>query len=206
MRTRSFRPPPLKLHLDTKMPVHSPITSHFQGRFTTQVRRVLPVYLLLLFLFLFFANSHFFTAPIRAAHKYKRELRYQQPLQSSTSVIPRKIWQTWKIDPLLFGITETARAMTWVKQNPQMRYEVITDASDLTYVEQHFGPDGFNRPDIVEFYRRVNLRIIKAGVRASEVRSRNAGERKRLRRSTSVSLSETTSGLRKIRRRLLRLW
>ncbi|KHN93948.1 initiation-specific alpha-1,6-mannosyltransferase [Metarhizium album ARSEF 1941] len=78
------------------------------------------------------------------------------------STFPQKIWQTWKIDPLLFGITETARAMTWVKQNPQMRYEVITDASDLTYVEQHFGPDGLDRPDIVDFYRRVNLRIVKA--------------------------------------------
>jgi mannosyltransferase OCH1-like enzyme len=75
---------------------------------------------------------------------------------------PQKIWQTWKIDPLLFGITETARAMTWMKQNPHMRYEVITDGSDMTYVEQHFGPTGFNRPDIVEFYRNVNLRIIKA--------------------------------------------
>lgn len=84
------------------------------------------------------------------------------PAKLPGSTFPQKIWQTWKIDPLLFGITETARAMTWIKQNPHMRYEVITDASDLTYVEQHFGPDGFNRPDIVDFYRQVNLRIIKA--------------------------------------------
>ncbi|KAK2599094.1 hypothetical protein QQS21_005435 [Conoideocrella luteorostrata] len=78
------------------------------------------------------------------------------------STFPQKIWQTWKIDPLLFGIQETARAMTWISQNPHMRYEVITDANDMTYVEQYFGPGGFNRPDIVEFYRDVNLRIIKA--------------------------------------------
>ncbi|KAG5988919.1 hypothetical protein E4U43_004609 [Claviceps pusilla] len=75
---------------------------------------------------------------------------------------PQKLWQTWKIDPLLFGITETSRAMTWIAQNPQMRYEVITDNSDVTYVEQHFGPAGLNRPDIVDFYQSVNLRIIKA--------------------------------------------
>ncbi|OAA34238.1 initiation-specific alpha-1,6-mannosyltransferase [Metarhizium rileyi] len=84
------------------------------------------------------------------------------PLKLAGSTFPQKIWQTWKIDPLFFGITETARAMTWIQQNPHMRYEVITDASDMTYVEQHFGPDGFNRPDIVEFYRHVSLRIIKA--------------------------------------------
>lgn len=43
-----------------------------------------------------------------------------------------------------------------------MRYEVITDASDMTYIEQHFGLDGFNRPDIIDFYRSINLPIIKA--------------------------------------------
>lgn len=52
--------------------------------------------------------------------------------------------------------------MTWIAQNPQMRYEVITDNSDVTYVEQHFGPAGLNRPDIVDFYHSVKLRIIKA--------------------------------------------
>jgi mannosyltransferase OCH1-like enzyme len=52
--------------------------------------------------------------------------------------------------------------MTWVQQNPHMRYEVITDDNDMTYVEEHYGPKGFNRPDIVEFYRNVNIRIIKA--------------------------------------------
>src|SRR5699024_237919 len=46
--------------------------------------------------------------------------------------------------------------------NPQMRYEVITDSNEMTYVEEHFGPDGVNRPDIVEFYRNVKLPIIKA--------------------------------------------
>ncbi len=43
-----------------------------------------------------------------------------------------------------------------------MRYEVLTDANEMSYVEQHFGPTGINRPDIVDFYQSVNLTIVKA--------------------------------------------
>ncbi|KAA8629215.1 hypothetical protein SMACR_03722 [Sordaria macrospora] len=32
----------------------------------------------------------------------------------------------------------------------------------MQYVEWHFGPDGFNRPDIVNFYRSVKAAIVKA--------------------------------------------
>ncbi len=84
-----------------------------------------------------------------------------RPRQPGDS-FPQKIWQTWKTDPTLFGIKETSRAMTWLQKNPAMRYEVITDGNDMTYVEAFFGPHGFNRPDIVEFYRSMNIQIIKA--------------------------------------------
>jgi len=43
-----------------------------------------------------------------------------------------------------------------------MRYEVLTDANEMAFVEEHFGPNGLNRPDIVKFYRSINLHIIKA--------------------------------------------
>ncbi|KAL5393513.1 hypothetical protein DPSP01_000329 [Paraphaeosphaeria sporulosa] len=162
MRTGTFRPPPLKLHLDTKMPVHSPIASHFRSRLTTQVRRVLPAYLALLFIVLFFANAHFFTAPIRAAHKYRRELKYQQPLQVSTTTIPKKIWQTWKQGPLTFEQRDSDTAKTWPAKNPNYRYEVLTDDNALEYVEEHYGVNGFNRPDIIDLYRELNITIIRA--------------------------------------------
>ncbi|OAQ71980.1 glycosyltransferase family 32 [Pochonia chlamydosporia 170] len=125
-----------------------------------KIRKCLPIYLGCIFFLIILLNLDvlfLFPSPVSMLAKSEAP---RKKLPGST--FPQKVWQTWKIDPLLFGITETARAMTWVKQNPQMRYEVITDASDMTYVEQHFGPDGFNRPDIVEFYRNVNLRIIKA--------------------------------------------
>ncbi|KAH8726385.1 alpha-1,6-mannosyltransferase Och1 [Phaeosphaeriaceae sp. PMI808] len=145
------------------MPPHSPIATHFQGRFTSQVRRVLPAYLAVLFVLLFFANTHFFTTPIRAAHRYRRELRYQQqPLQETTSVIPRKIWQTWKVGPLGFEQRDSDSAKTWPATNPTYRYEVLTDDNALQYLEWHYGVHGLNRPDFVDLYRELNITIIKA--------------------------------------------
>ena len=75
---------------------------------------------------------------------------------------PQKIWQVWKVDPLDFEERDAVNSRTWVNKNPSMRYEVLTDSNDMTYVEEHFGPNGLNRPDIVNFYRAVNLPIIKA--------------------------------------------
>ncbi|TWU70744.1 hypothetical protein ED733_000346 [Metarhizium rileyi] len=125
-----------------------------------KIRKCLAIYLGCIFIFYVLLNCNvlsFFPNPSSIMSSPE-----PPPLKLAGRTFPQKIWQTWKIDPLFFGITETARAMTWIQQNPHMRYEVITDASDMTYVEQHFGPDGFNRPDIVEFYRHVSLRIIKA--------------------------------------------
>lgn len=162
MRTRASRPPPLRLHLDTKMPTHSPLASHFRSRLTTQVRRVLPVYVLLVVVFLIVVNSHFITAPIRKAHRYRRELKYQKPLQGTTSVIPRKIWQTWKTGPLNFDQRDSTSAKSWPEKNPSYRYEVLTDDNALDYVKWHYGPYGFNRPDIIKLYEELNVTIIKA--------------------------------------------
>ncbi|KAI8938454.1 hypothetical protein NX059_004347 [Plenodomus lindquistii] len=144
------------------MPPHSPLTSHFSGKLTSQVRRILPAYLAFIFLFLFFTNAHFFTTPIRAAHKYRRELKYQQPLQASTTVIPRKVWQTWKVGSVFFDQRDSDSAKTWLAKNPGHRYEVLTDENSGQYLEWHYGPNGFNRPEIVELYRELNITIIKA--------------------------------------------
>jgi mannosyltransferase OCH1-like enzyme len=160
MRSRS-RPPPI-LILDTKMPPHSPISTHFRGKLTCQVRRVLPVYLAVLFVLVFFANTHFFTTPIRAAHKYRRELRYQQPIQLPTTTIPKKIWQTWKVGPLGFEQGHSDTAKTWPAKNPNYRYEVLTDDNALEYLDWHYGAKGLNRQDLIELYREIDITIIKA--------------------------------------------
>ena len=79
-----------------------------------------------------------------------------------TPYFPRKVWQTWKVDPLGFEEKDSTVARTWTHKNPTFRYEVLTDQNDLAYVETHFGPHGFNRPDIVYVYRELTARIIKA--------------------------------------------
>ncbi|RAH76240.1 hypothetical protein BO86DRAFT_393582 [Aspergillus japonicus CBS 114.51] len=75
---------------------------------------------------------------------------------------PRKIWQSWKVNPLAFEPRDLLVARSWPEKNPRHRYEVLTDENDLYYVETHYGPEGLNRPDIVEVYRSLNARIIKA--------------------------------------------
>ncbi|KAL8243948.1 hypothetical protein R6Q59_010206 [Mikania micrantha] len=92
--------------------------------------------------------------------EYSGELSYASSLASGQ--FPKKIWQTWKVDPLDFEERDLSAARTWVQKNPGHRYEVLTDQNDLYYVETHFGPGGLNRPDIVHTYKSLTAKIIKA--------------------------------------------
>ncbi|KAL2869153.1 glycosyltransferase family 32 protein [Aspergillus lucknowensis] len=88
-----------------------------------------------------------------------------QPRQGNNAkwpLFPKKIWQLWKTDPLAFEERDLRMARSWTSKNPAYRYEVLTDQHDIHYVETHFGPQGFNRPDIIEVYSALNARIIKA--------------------------------------------
>lgn len=76
---------------------------------------------------------------------------------------PKKIWQSWKVDALRFEDRDTERAVSWTTRNLAHRYEVLTDDSAMTYVEQFYGPHGLNRPDIVYTYQSLNsIRIIQS--------------------------------------------
>jgi mannosyltransferase OCH1-like enzyme len=164
MRPLSSRilPPKLQLDMTSGVKMNSPISSPFQGRLTSQVRRVLPAYIVLIVLVIFFINADFFTAPIRAHQRHRREARYRTLPETKGTVIPPKIWQTWKTGPLSFAERDLAVARTWPEKNPGHRYEVLTDNNDIAYVEWHYGPHGFNRPDIVELYRSIGITIVKA--------------------------------------------
>lgn len=74
---------------------------------------------------------------------------------------PRKIWQSWKVDPTRFETRDVERARTWTLKNPGHRYEVLTDDNADYYVEHHYGPLGLNRPDIISVYKSLNAKIIK---------------------------------------------
>ena len=131
-----------------------PALPALEGRFPKQFKRVLFVCLGLLACFLFLSSAASFRG------EFGVELSYHASLE--TGGFPRKIWQTWKVDPLDFEDRDLTTARTWVAKNPGHRYEVLTDQNDLYYVETHFGPSGLNRPDIVYTYRSLTARIVKA--------------------------------------------
>lgn len=116
--------------------------------FPKQLQRTLPALLALLVLVYFFSGQ---------SHGISNSLFHSMPEK-----FPRKIWQTWKVDPLKFEERDHNVAQSWIAKNPDYRYEVLTDQNDMAYVETHFGPDGLNRPDIVYVYRELTARIIKA--------------------------------------------
>ncbi|KAK4629117.1 Initiation-specific alpha-1,6-mannosyltransferase [Fulvia fulva] len=117
-----------------------------------QLQRVLlPACAALLFLFFVTAGNW------SSATEGVKKVLHKRPAH-----FPRKIWQTWKVDPMRFEERDHNTAQTWIIKNPDYRYEVLTDQNDLAYVETHFGPEGLNRPDIVFMYRELTARIIKA--------------------------------------------
>lgn len=127
------------------------------------MRRALPVYVAITLIIFFISYADSLGSSLKHATVFKRDLSYQSVL-STGSHFPRKIWQTWKIGPLGFEERDLTTARTWTEKNPGYRYEVLTDYNDQQYVEWHYGPSGFNRPDIVEMYRTINATIIKADV------------------------------------------
>lgn len=87
----------------------------------------------------------------------------QTPLSTTyRTKFPKKFWQIWKVDPLHFDERDLGRAQTWAKLNPSYRYEVLTDANDLEWVEHYYGPHGVNRPDVVYVYKTLGAKIVKA--------------------------------------------
>ncbi|KAM7210745.1 hypothetical protein V8F06_013874 [Rhypophila decipiens] len=145
-------------------PTLAATTTAFRNRLPTQFRRVLPLYIAAVVIFVFLFNLTLFRSSISStstsfAPSYPKEISVPKAVRAD---FPKKIWQTWKVNPLAFEPRDLNTAKTWVNLNPEYRYEVLTDSNDMYYVEYHFGPEGFNRPDIVEFYRSVKAAIVKA--------------------------------------------
>ncbi|KAI9904202.1 hypothetical protein N3K66_000731 [Trichothecium roseum] len=134
----------------------------FRNRVPNQARRCIPLYLGFVLIMTLILNADVLSAVPSPFGAFTRIERVPAPPRLPGSTFPPKIWQTWKIDPLMFGIKDTVVAKSWLDKNPYLRYEVITDANEMSYVEQHFGPGGLDRPDIVGFYRSLRLPIIKA--------------------------------------------
>lgn len=156
-------------------------TNKLRNRLPTQLRRTLPLVVVwVLAMILVLGGGGISKIPLApglsTAGAVLRRDQAQTPLSLPAVAVPtnadgepthvpgfpKKIWQTWKVDPLHFDARDSATAKSWTLMNPGFRYEVLTDANDLSYVKHAFGPDGFNRPDIVDMYARINATIIKA--------------------------------------------
>ncbi|KAE8448917.1 hypothetical protein EG329_008713 [Mollisiaceae sp. DMI_Dod_QoI] len=138
----------------------------YGNRLPKQIRRAFPIYIAVILFITIISNVGSIGSSVKSAspRNLKRSFSStQKVLTTGTGThFPKKIWQTWKVDPLNFDLRDSDTAKTWTAKNPGHRYEVLTDNNDMYYVETHFGPDGFNRPDIVETYRALTAKIIKA--------------------------------------------
>jgi len=149
--------------MNTKMHVPTSLLSPLGGRIPKPMQRAFPIYIAAILIVLFFSvgSSYNQSAEVlkRVGHTV---LSYQTPSRAPGDRFPKKVWQSWKVDPLDFEERDAGRARSWPKKNPNHRYEVLTDGNDLHYVETNFGPQGLNRPDIVRAYRELTAKIIKA--------------------------------------------
>lgn len=131
-------------------------TSQFHGRLPKLVQKSLPLIIAGTFFIIFLSWS----SPPKIEIE-KREI-FDQTSFGKITKFPKKIWQTWKVDPLSFEQRDQTRAKSWISKNPGHRYEVLTDYNDYDYIETHFGPSGLNRPDIIFTYRSLTAKILKA--------------------------------------------
>lgn len=150
--------------IEMSSPLGSPTlaasTAKFRNKVPAQMMRYIRLYLACVCFILILLNTDILWKLPTPWDLWRRNSPPQ--LQLSANAFPQKIWQTWKANPFDFEERDSANSKTWLSKNPGMRYEVLTDANEMSYVEEHFGPKGFNRPDIVHFYRTINLPIIKA--------------------------------------------
>ncbi|KAE9378494.1 glycosyltransferase family 32 protein [Stipitochalara longipes BDJ] len=139
------------------------------GCLPKQIQRALPIYVVAILFVLYLSYGPSVPkSSFEVVHPIKRAMKTQQSVMkklyppSGGTKFPKKIWQTWRINPLDFEERDLTCARTWTQKNPGHRYEVLTDDNDMYFIETHFGPDGLNRGDIVEVYRSLTAKIIKA--------------------------------------------
>ncbi|KAH8912728.1 hypothetical protein BR93DRAFT_963874 [Coniochaeta sp. PMI_546] len=149
--------------LNLGSPTLAATTASFRNRLPTQMRRCIPLYVGCVVLVLFIFNLSLFRSSQQ--HVLMRPpftAKEASPAAKVREDFPKKIWQSWKVNPLMFERKHADVARSWAERNPEYRYEVLTDGNEMQYVEEHFGPMGFNRPDIVNFFRDLKDAIVKA--------------------------------------------
>ncbi len=72
--------------------------------------------------------------------------------------ISNKIWQTWHTPAMFLDEEDKARVRTWHEQNPNHRYELLTDKGGETFVRQHFAGE----PLIRDVFLNLTDTILRA--------------------------------------------
>lgn len=162
--TSSFSSPRSSSSMGMWPPVTPAFNQKFRNRVPSRISRFATSYVIIAILTLLFCSGIFSSgddvgSPVLRRVPNTKGARTGGPMARG---FPKKIWQTWKTDPLQFEERDSTTAKTWTSKNPNFRYEVLTDDNDMEYVEYHFGLGGLNRPDIVEMYRSITATIIKA--------------------------------------------
>jgi len=159
-----------KLASPLASPTLAATTAQLRNRLPTQLRRCLPIYIAGIVVGLFLLNMSAFSSSVTHHVIVRPNASPDKDVATSKAIIPkytrhefpRKIWQTWKVHPFAFEDRDRNNAKSWPDKNPEYRYEVLTDKNEMEFLESRYGPDGFDRPDILEFYRTVKAAIVKA--------------------------------------------
>jgi mannosyltransferase OCH1-like enzyme len=81
-------------------------------------------------------------------------------LKPSIRAIPEKHWQSWKVDIAEFSQQEWDQMRTWREKNPFHRYELLSDDSAETFVQQSF----YDEPEIIRNYLSLTDPILRADI------------------------------------------
>ncbi|KAL8772312.1 MAG: hypothetical protein Q9209_002524 [Squamulea sp. 1 TL-2023] len=71
---------------------------------------------------------------------------------------PKRIWTTSRLSPMRIKKEDADRVRTWMDQNPEHRYELLTDGGAETYVKEHFPEDS----KILDTYMTLSDYIMRA--------------------------------------------
>ena len=101
----------------------------------------------------------FYIALIQIRPNYAPSIPSLQKSSASTeSDWPNKIWQTWKKPAALLSDEDLGRVKTWHDQNPDYRYELLTDTSAEAFVHQHYDKE----PLIKDTFFALTDKILRA--------------------------------------------
>ncbi|KAL8860149.1 MAG: hypothetical protein Q9178_003413 [Gyalolechia marmorata] len=107
----------------------------------SQLRKAILALSTLVFFFVLQRLCARFSMPSQFPMSVRSTLvRTQVDLQNHTSLedFPKRIWTTGPLSPMRIKKEDADHVRTWMDQNPEYRYELLTDGGAETYVKDHF--------------------------------------------------------------------